>query len=53
MPEASDAKGILRQNLIYAGRGPELVRAFARLSAESGGISLKLHWEESICKFLY
>ena len=31
MPEASDIKGIFRQNLIDAGCGPELVRQCAAL----------------------
>ncbi len=34
MPEASDTKGIFRQNLIDAGCGPELVRQCAALAQQ-------------------
>ena len=34
MPEASDTKGIFRQNLIDAGCGPELVRQCASLAQQ-------------------
>ena len=35
MPEASDTKGIFRQNLIDAGCGPELVRQCAALARQN------------------
>ncbi len=40
MPEASDTKGIFRQNLIDAGCGPELVSRCAALAQQKDSFEL-------------